>query len=317
MIAINASSHVRGTSRLPCHDQRRSSPSPSMSPIDASPDSCSGPDHLIKRAPVVYGKRSNPLAPPSTVALVDDQAESSGVYHARTVPPQRRQSSSSSPFVHASDSECSPSPDAADPFKFGFRNRLKELDEQFDDRDAQSSRSCPSPSGQAVRAGPSQVKDLQSVSMGTAILSSEARRSSGGLSRASLPPSPTSLHATTDQERTLESPLVRRRVRRVANIVPSDSEVEESRNSSSVSPVRHAITTPHSRSSPTPPTSGEILMVSRKTKGKAAARDVLPLIFDGERPSAAELPTKSKKGRRSESLARPKTRVRVLGCIHF
>jgi hypothetical protein len=59
-------------------------------------------------------------------------------------------------------------------------------------------------------------------------------------------------------------------------------------------------------------------MVGRKTKGKAPARDVLPLIFDGEQPSAAELPTKSKKGtKRSEPVVRPKTKVPVLDHIHF
>ena len=253
-----------------------------MFPIDDQP---------VKRAPVVYGRRP---PPPSTVVPSEHDA------HHATVPSQRRQSSPS-PSVHASDTERSRSPNAPDTFQFGFKHRLKELDEQFGDRSA--------------TPGPSQVKDLQSVSMGTATLSSEARRRSGDLSRLASSASPTFLHATSAQE---ESPVVRRRIRRAQNLVPFDSEAEEPSNSSSVSPVRHAITTPLSRSSPTPPTSGDIPMVGRKTKGKAPARDVLPLIFDGEQPSAAELPTKSKKGkRRSEPLARPKTKVPVLDRVHF
>ena len=252
-----------------------------MSSTDADPP--------VKRAPVVYGKRP---PRPSTVA---------SVHHACTVPSQRRQSSPS-PSVRASDTEPPRSPNVANTFQFGFRHLLKELDEQFDDRDP----------------GPSQVKDLQSVSMGTATLSSEARRPSGDLSHASPSASPTSLDATSAQEHSPQSPTVRRRTRRVPNPVPSDSEAEEQGNSSSVSPVRHAITTPHSRSSPTPPTSSEVPMVGRKTKGKAPARDVLPLLFEVEQPSAAELPTKSKKGRRrSEPLVRPKTKVPLLRRIHF
>ncbi|KAH0839632.1 hypothetical protein J3R83DRAFT_548 [Lanmaoa asiatica] len=283
-----------------------------MSPIDDNVDNTSClPEQPVKRAPVVYGKRLNHHPPPSLAVSGDEQVQSlerDRVQHDHTVPSHWRRLSPS-PSIHVSDGEHSRSPDAADPFQFGFKQRLKELDDQFDDHDAQPSEPGPSPSRQAVHVGPSQVKDLQSVSMGTTMLSSEVRHSSGDLSHASLSQSPASLHATPVQEHPPESPLVRRRARRVPNPVLSDSEAEEPSNSSSVSPVRHAITTPHSRSSPTPPTSGEIPMVSRKAKGKAPARDVLPLVFDGERPSAAEFPVKSKKGRRSESLPHPKTKA--------
>lgn len=281
-----------------------------MSLIDGNAgDTSRSPDQPVKRAPVVYGRRSNNHPPLLPVVPPDEQEESFGydcVHHPRTLPSQRR---TSSPSIHASDSERSRSPDAVDPFQFGFRHRLKELDEQFDNHDAQSSKPGLSTGNKAVRAGPPQVKDLQSVSMGTPTLSPDARRSSGDLFRASLSPSSTSLRATSALEHPPESPVVHRPTREAPTPALSDSEAEESSNSSSVSPVRHAITTPHSRSSPTPPTSGEISMVSRKTKGKAAARDVLPLLFDGERPSAAEIPRKSKKGRRSEPLVRPKTKV--------
>lgn len=276
-------SHVRGTSRLPDSAPLASS---TMDLINGNLDdtSCSH-SQPIKRAPVVYGKRSNHHP-------VDEQERS---FESRVVPSQTR--ASSPPLsIHASGNERSRSPDAADPFQFGFRHRLKELDEQFDDHDAQSS-----------KPGPSQVKDLQCVSMGTAVLSSDACCPSGDLLRASLSPYPTSLRATSAQGNSPQFPLVRRRTRRAP--IPSDSEAEEPSKSSSVSPVRHAITTPHSRSSPTPPTSGEIPMVSRKAKGKAPARDVLPLLFDGEPPSAVELPAKSKKGKRSEPSARSKTKV--------
>ncbi|KAF8558978.1 hypothetical protein OG21DRAFT_1480851 [Imleria badia] len=231
----------------------------------------------MKRAPVVYGKRSNPTVTPT----IDEE-----------------QQHSPTPSVHASDS--SRTPDTADTFQFSFRHRLKQLDNEFDDRDAHSPPREP---------GPSQVKDLQSVSMGTTILSPEARRSSGDLSPASLSPPSAFVHAASAQEHPPESPLARRRSRRVSSPVLSDSEAEKPSKSSSVSPVRHAITTPHSRSSPTPPTSGDFPMVSRKTKGMAPARDVLPLVFDDERPLTAELPTKSKKRRRSEPLARSKTKA--------
>ncbi|KAF8138155.1 MRC1-like domain-containing protein [Boletus edulis] len=270
--------------------------------MDANTDDSSRP---IKRAPVVYGKRSN-FPPPAVMLPVDGQHQSFERRRGHHGPSQRRRSLS--PSVHASDSEHSRSPAVADPFQFGFKHRLKELDEEFDHRDVPSYRPSPSPSREAVCVGPSQVKDPQSVSMGTPILSSEARRSSGSLSPTSSPP-PTSLHTTSAQEHPPESPVVHRRARRVANPVSSDSEVAVPRDSSSVSPVRHAITTPHSRSSPTPPTSSEIPMVSRKSKGKAPARDVLPLVFDGERPLAVELPIKSKKMKRIEPLVRPKTRA--------
>lgn len=236
----------------------------------------------MKRAPVVYGKRSN-----ATVA------------HSPTL-------HSLSPSVHASDTEPH---DAADTFQFSFRHRLKQLDDEFDDRDAQS------PSREA--AGPSQVKDLQSVSMGTTILSSEARPSSAALSPPSLSPPSASFQVSSAQEHPPGSPLVQRRTRRVSSPVSSDSEAEEPNKSSSVSPVRHAITTPHSRSSPTPPTSADFPMVSRKTKGKAPARDVLPLVFDNEQPLGTEPPTKSSKRRQSEPLVRHKTKVQVLNRIYF
>lgn len=318
MIAINASVTFVGRHVSLCHDRQRASPYPTMALIDDNVEhaSCS-PDKPIKRPPVVYGKRSNPHPPPSAVGPADEHERSfehNRVNHTRVVPSQRR-GSSPSPSIHASDSERSRSPDAVDPFQFGFRRQLKELDEQFDNHGAQSSKPGLSPSSQAVRAGPSQVKDLQRVSMGTTMLPSEARRSSGELSRISLPPSPTSCRTTSAQESPPAPPLVRRRTRRVP--ILSDSEAEEPSNSSSVSPVRHAITTPHSRSSPTPPTSGEIPMVSRKGKGKAPARDVLPLLFDGEQPSTADLPAKSKKKKGSEPLVRHKTKVQLLAHIHF
>ncbi|KAG8218354.1 hypothetical protein J3R82DRAFT_3973 [Butyriboletus roseoflavus] len=298
-------SHVRGTVTSLSTTTDSASSYPTMALIDDNADNAScSPNKPIKRAPVVYGKRSNHHPPPSPMVPADEHE--SPVHHARVVPSQRR-GSSLSPSIHASDNKLSRSPDEVDPFQFGFRRQLKALDEQFDDHGAQSSKPGSSPSSQAVRAGPSQVKNLQRVSMGTTSLSCEARRSSGELSRTSLPPSPTSCRATSAQETPPESPLVHRRPRRAP--ILSDSEAEEPSNSSSVSPVRHAITTPHTRSSPTPPTSGEISMVSRKGKGKAPARDVLPLLFDGERSSAAELPAKSKKTRRNEPLARHKTKA--------
>lgn len=285
-----------------------------MASVDADAGATSrSPDRPIKRAPVVYGKRSNRLPSPSLGMSIDEQQQSfeyDRVHHAHAVPTQSCPSSPS-PSVHESDGERSRSPNAADHFQFSFRNRLKELDEEFDNHNAQSSRSGPSPFREAVYAPPSQVKDLQSVSMGTSILSS-ANTYSGDLSPASLPPSTASFHATSSPEHLYGSPPVRQRARRATNLVLSDSGGEEQSNSSSASPVRHPITTPHSRSSPTPPTSSENPMASRKAKGKPAARDVLPLVFDGELPSAAELPIKSKKGRQSEPLARPKTKVRVI-----
>ena len=247
----------------------------------------------MKRAPVVYGKRSNNHAPSSSVGPAGDQ-DQDRVCHARSSPPS----------VHASDNERSRSPDAVDSFQFGFRHRLKELDEQFGDHDAQSSKPGLFPDNPAVHAGVSQPEDLQGVSMGTTILSSEVTCASS--------PSLTSSQSTSAQVHPLKSPPVRRYTRRVSSPVPFHSEAEQLSESSSVSPVRHPITTPHLRSSPTPPTSGEFPMVSRKAKGKAPARDVLPLLFDGERPSAAEIPIKSKKGRRSEPLLRPKTKVKIL-----
>ncbi|KAG9317178.1 hypothetical protein JVU11DRAFT_1371 [Chiua virens] len=259
-----------------------------MSSID---DNAHSLDNSIRRAPmVVYGKRSNsnPLlsrVPPT--GELEQFSEHDRIHDTRTA-------SSPSPSVRASDSELSRASGSVDPFQFDFRHRLKELDEQFDDHDAQPSKPGVPPSRKAMRAGPSQLKDSQSVSMGTPILSPQARHSSGN---ASLSPSPTSLRVT--KEHPLASPLLRRRARGIRNRVLSDSEAEGPSDSSSVSPVRHAITTPHTRSSPTPPTSGEIPMLSRKTKGKMPARDVLPLLFETE-PSVVEVPIKSKKGRRSE-----------------
>ena len=296
--------------RVDCHKRVRSR---SWDVTSFPATSCSAmlddDDRPMKRAPVVYGRRSSNNPPPSPVVSPDEHAQSvEHVHHSPMAPSPPPKSARS---LNASNPERSPSPDADTSFQFGFRHRLRELDEQFEHRDLQSQRGSSS-DNKGAQADPSEVKDLQSVPMGTTMLSFEMPHASasGELSHSSSPPL-SSLPTISTQEYPPNSPPLHRRARRPQNPILSDSEAEEPSSSSSVSPLRHAIATPHSHSSPTPPTSGEITMPSRKAKGKAPARDVLPLFFDGEGPSPAET-SKSKKGRRSEPLVRPKTKVWLL-----
>ncbi|KIJ70449.1 hypothetical protein HYDPIDRAFT_78205 [Hydnomerulius pinastri MD-312] len=301
-----------------------------MSSVDDSANNTSESTSLpIKRSAFVYGKRRNLLVDErdaaGSVADLGSTYESTVVAgHKDSLDDQVDASegrrASPSPPAPSSDDEAD-APGTASGYQFDFRRRMQELDEKYDNDDVpatqpQPRRSSPSPSSppeQSEATGASPMKGVQSVAVDTVPLSGETGYSSEDPFSGSLSPLASSLPAPSTQEQLSESPIIRRRVRgRVKQVVVSDSDAEEQSNSSSVSPVRHSITTPHLRSPPTPPTSEfEMPTTKRKSdkaKGKAPVRDVPPLRFDSEGPASA-ISRKVNKGKGRESSARPKTKV--------
>ncbi|KAF9224303.1 hypothetical protein BS17DRAFT_779610 [Gyrodon lividus] len=297
---------------------------------DNANDTSQSPQQPIKRSAFVYGKRRSLLVDQhDTVGMVSDFGstkeqtppyEYKGVHNDHVVASEGRRASPSS-STHSLEDDTD-GPVTALGFQFDFRRRIRELDKQFDNdnepiaqpRPRKLSSSPSLPLEQSEAADLFSINDVQSVTVDAAPLSFDAGSSSQGPFGGSLSPLTNSLPAPSIQEQLAESPIIRRRVRGGAkHIVASDSEAEEPSNSSSVSPVRRSITTPHLRSPPTPPTSEfEMPSTKRKSdkaKGKIPARGVPPLHFDSEDPSASTVSLKLNKGKGRGSSARSKTKA--------
>lgn len=275
----------------------------------------------IKRTTFVYGKRKN--AEPEQVQR-DTAAHSSTAEPAaewlsasshtqdsavgRTVPSTTKRAPQCLP--NASSDEESDDPGATSHFQFHFRRQMKEIDEGFDNHDEPlpqipRSKSFPA-SPEAAEVPLSPQMDVRSVmdAPDTTSLPHEKALTSEDPSSGSLSPlRPSPPNATTSSLD--NSPITSRLVKgRAKHPAVSDSESDPPSNSSSVSPVRHSLDTPHLRSPPTPPTS-EIEMPttkkSSKAKGKAPVRSVPPLRFNSEGLSTSLFSGSESKGKRRES----------------
>ena len=272
---------------------------------------------LRKRPTFTYGKLRNEhrdipsgAAPDSHPATGQDE-RSEDASADQITSSAKRASRRSLPISSDSDSD---SPAASSHFQFDFRRQMKELDEEFDNGDVHISPPSPPKSSLASSlpaeiAGPSPQSDAAPIPRHMDYTPSEDPFS-GSLTF----PISSSLHPAASSFD--NSPLVTRRVRgRPKQRVTSDSELDPPSNSSSVSPVRHSINTPHLHSPPTPPTSEfEISTIKKsgKAKGKAPVRDVQPLQFNSEDTSGSALPRSENKGKRRESSTRLKTKVQFL-----
>ncbi|KAG2361993.1 hypothetical protein BDR07DRAFT_1407958 [Suillus spraguei] len=287
-----------------------------MSGMDVDPiPPKSSPVKPIKRAPVTYGRRRDiqPEIRDSSVTLADHGSprveseplggkESEATHELALDAVQGSQSSSTTCINDNGMDDTSPK------HQFGWRAQLKALDEAFDnDEEPLAQPRADEPSSSPLFQ-PQPFVENQSTHMDATPLS-PAPQNSDGLSDGTLLP-PTSDTAASPIDESLEdSPIISRKVRRSKNCVDSDSEREESKNSSSVSPVRHPINTPLLRSPPTPSTSELEMPLTRpkvnKGKGKAPARDVPPLCFETESVSTSAISKKGSKSKRKDESVRP------------
>ena len=270
---------------------------------------------LTKRSTFTYGRARNEHrdiqgALPNAQMAIEQQEQSGGATADKIMTSVQQTPRRSPPISSDDDSD---SPGVSSRFQFHFRRQMKELDEKFDKGDVhifpslRAKSLLPSPSLAEV-AGPlpqDPMADATSIPCDTDRASEDPF--SGSLS---LPTSP-SLHPTVDSFDI--SPLVTKRARgRTKRRVTSDSEQDPPSDSSSVSPVRHSINTPHLHSPPTPPTSEfemSTVKKSGKAKGKAPVRDVQPLQFNSEDPSGSAISRSESKGKRRETSTLLKTKV--------
>ncbi|KAG1820532.1 MRC1-like domain-containing protein [Suillus subaureus] len=274
----------------------------------------SSPVKPIKRAPVTYGRRrdTQPEIRDSSVTLADHnsprveseplggkESESSHELALDTL-----QSSQPSSTTYTNDNGMV---DASPKHQFGWRAQLKALDEAFDND--QEPLTQPRVAERSSSSPPFQIKSLMWMPRPL----SPVPQNSDGLSDGTLLPHTNDPAASPVNESLEDSPIISRKVRRSRNCVDSDSEREESKNSSSVSPVHHPINTPLLRSPPTPSTSELEMPLTRpkvnKGKGKAPARDVPPLRFESESVSTSAPSKKGSKSRRKDESVRPKTKA--------
>jgi mediator of replication checkpoint protein 1 len=281
----------------------------------------SSPVKPIKRAPVTYGRRrdTQPEIRHSSVTLAghsSPRAESEPLGDKESEATNELaldalQSSQSSSTTYTNDNGMV---DASPKHQFGWRAQLKALDEAFDN-DQQPlaqprvvERSSLPPSFQPPSFVENQIMHVDATPL------SPVPQNSDGLSDGTLLPPTSEPPASPIDESLANSPIISRKVRRSRNCVDTDSEREESKNSSSVSPVHHPINTPLLRSPPTPSTSELEMPLTRpkanKGKGKAPARDVPPLRFESESLSTTSATSKkASKARRKDESARVKTKV--------
>ncbi|KAG1780344.1 MRC1-like domain-containing protein [Suillus placidus] len=280
----------------------------------------SSPVKPIKRAPVTYGRRRDPQPEirDSSVTLADHSSprveseplggkESESTHELALDALQGSQSSST---TYTNDNGMD---DASPKHQFGWRAQLKAIDEVFDnDKEplAQlrvAERLSSSPPFQPQPFVENQITHVDATPL------SPVPQNSDGLSDGTLLPPASDPPASPLDEVLEDSPIVSRKVRRSRNCVDSDSEREESKNSSSVSPVHHPINTPLLRSPPTPSTSELEMPLTRpkanKGKGKAPARDVPPLRFESETVSTSATSKKDSKARRKGECVRLKTKA--------
>ncbi|KAI6165006.1 hypothetical protein EDD17DRAFT_1506348 [Pisolithus thermaeus] len=253
----------------------------------------------IKRSTFVYGKRKNAEPEQRDTATHSSAAQPA----AKRLPSPSHTWGSTADRVllsttklasqclsQASSSEESDDPGATSHFQFDFRRQMKEIDDGLDsyDEEPQILRARSPPASPIPHSPQINVQCIADTTDTTSLLHEKMLTSEdpsgGSLSspRSSPPPATTSSFDN--------SPVIPGRVKgRAKHPVVSDSESGPPSNSSSVSPARHSLNTPHLRSPPTPPTS-EIEMhtakKSSKAKGKAPVRSVPPLRFNSE-----DLPT--------------------------
>ncbi|KAG2071979.1 hypothetical protein BDR04DRAFT_1097661 [Suillus decipiens] len=291
-----------------------------MSAMDVDPISPkSSPAKPVKRAPVTYGRRRDiqPEIRDSSVTLADHGSprveseplggkESESTHELALDAVQGSQSSSTTCINDDGMDDTSPK------HQFGWRAQLKALDEAFDNDEEPLAQPRVAERSSSSLFQPQPFVENQITHMDATPLS-PAPQNSDGLSDGTLLP-PTSDTAASPIDESLEdSPIISRKVRRSKNCVDSDSEREESKNSSSVSPVRHPINTPLLRSPPTPSTSELEMPLTRprgnKGKGKAPARDVPPLCFETESVSTSAMSKKGSKSKRKDESVRLKTKA--------
>ncbi|KAG1792446.1 MRC1-like domain-containing protein [Suillus plorans] len=292
-----------------------------MSAMDVdqiSPDP--SPVNPIKRAPVTYGRRRDPQPEirDSSVTLTDrssPRVESEPLggkeiesTHELALDALQGSQSSSTTCINDNDMV-----DASSKHHFGWRAQLKALDEAFDnDQEPLAQPRVAERSSLSPPFQPQSFADKQIIHADATPLSPVPQNSDGFSDGTLLPP--TSDPSASPIDESLEdSPIISRKVRRSRNCIDSDSEREESKNSSSVSPVHHPINTPLLRSPPTPSTSELEMPLTRpkanKGKGKAPARDVPPLRFENESVSTSTTSKKGSKSRRKDESARLKIKA--------
>ncbi|KAH7888042.1 hypothetical protein F5I97DRAFT_944152 [Phlebopus sp. FC_14] len=288
---------------------------------DSTKDTSVSPSQPVKRPAFVYGRRKNTQVDQhgTTANNSDSTARNEGVDvsgpkdsdHNRAVVSTAQRASSSATASSFDDDDEADESGAAPAYQFDFRRQMRELDEKFDNDNELVEKSLPQkspslPSKPTERNESSPIDRPQRVAVDAVSLSCDAAHVSDDPFSGSLSPLTSSQPAASAQDLSSESPVVRRRARaREKHVVISDSEPDVPSNSSSVSPPRHSITTPHLRSPPTPPTSEFEMPTTKKksgkSKGKAPVRDVLPLQFESEGPSTVAPPRKLNQGRRGES----------------
>lgn len=198
-------------------------------------------------------------------------------------------------------------------FQFGWKRRMAQIDEDFDDEDLPVDPPRPTVAQSASKILGDVVADT-SEPPPTQIMQPIDDLFDG--SPLTLTDSSQPLPASTFTTSPSPSPDVGnfKKAKRRAKRVDSDDEMADS-SFNSPEKRSHSINTPKSRSSPTPPTSDMGMSKPQdKGKGRALARSVSPLVFSDKAP---HLKTLSKQ-KGSES--RPKVKVglpSVLACFKY
>ncbi|KAF8897205.1 hypothetical protein BD779DRAFT_1489499 [Infundibulicybe gibba] len=288
-------------------DSTISSTSPSRTPV-------------IKRAAVTYGRRRE-------VALENDPAssgsrstQSSGSRQSvfRTgvsdmeeeIPPSSEPPHVSSDLDDSESGGGGNSKDASSPFKFAWKDKLKEIDEQDDfDMDISSrldadNTTDPPPQPAFDQPLLHQKGDTEYNAASTLPLNNPPTLVPGdvfgvNLSTPTSPLLPTTVFGEPSallSTRPEVQPSTRANRRKV--VLDSDSEQNTTKDTNSPSaaspPLSRSVTTPYLRSSTTPPTSDDdmparILPKNRlKGKGKVSTRTIPPLLFDEQETRITE-----------------------------
>ncbi|KAG6901551.1 hypothetical protein C0995_010661 [Termitomyces sp. Mi166 len=228
---------------------------------------------------------------------------------------------SASNYIDHDDDDEPDSEDASPAFQFSWRKKLKDIDTEEDDvaglrgvieekraskqREEEGHASALSPQ----RSESSDLSHLPTSPVESGKDTSTERVFGGSLS--TLTSSSPTAHSSFARS---PSPQVTNRSRRKKPIIhDSDSEDGENKESSPTSPpYPHQLTTPESRSSPTPPTSDDdmpaLLGQDVKRKWKASIRpDVVPLHFSEE--PVATISTKSQKAPKDRGGKRKKIKA--------
>ncbi|KAA1465988.1 hypothetical protein DENSPDRAFT_925513 [Dentipellis sp. KUC8613] len=256
----------------------------------------------VRRAAVTYGRRRDNAPAPDADTSADShstrQKTTAGRSEDEIVPDSDEfnvpQSSLVTGASHDSDADNDEDEDGDDAmpgvtkFQFGWKKAMAEIDEMSDEElnrtggapgspmkvDKGPTRRSRSPQGQqqhvptSPAAPPAELDDLFRGSLSSLTESS---------SHASLPThsSPSALPVAKRANHAYRRAVIEES----SDDEPTPKKAPSSPNTSP--PFPHPITTPKGRSSPTPPTSeGDMSPAVVKSKGKARARTVAPLLFD-------------------------------------